>query len=65
LVNMRIGGESTAGLRAIWNNKRELQNIRRAHLGSGVIDAAAFYNLGVKISQCRGRFWRAEKTKGV
>lgn len=56
LVNMRIGGESTAGLRAIWNNSRELQNIRRNHLGSGVIDAAVFYNLVVKIRQHRGRF---------
>lgn len=65
LVNMRMGGESTAGLRAIWNNTRELLKIRRNHLGSGVMDAAVFYNIFVKIRQRRGRFSRAEKNKGV
>lgn len=51
LVNMRIGGESTAGLSAILQNSRELLAIRRDRLGSGPIDAALFLNLIKKIKQ--------------
>lgn len=51
LVNMRIGGESTAGLRAIWQNSRELLMVRRKRLGSGTIDAAVFLNLYMKLKQ--------------
>lgn len=51
LVNMRIGGESTAGLRAVWRNSRELLEVRRKRLGSGVIDAAVFLNLFKKFRQ--------------
>ena len=51
LVNMRIGGESTAGLAAILQNSRELLAIRRDRLGSGPIDAALFLNLIKKFGQ--------------
>lgn len=51
LVNMRIGGESTAGLRAIWQNSRELLTVRRKRLGSGAVDAAVFLNLYMKLKQ--------------
>lgn len=55
LVNMRIGGESTSGLRSLINNSRELQTIRRKHLGSGTIDTAFFINLCKKLRQLRSR----------
>ena len=51
LVNMRIGGQSTAGLTAILKNSRELLAIRRRRLGSGPVDAALFLNLFKKIMQ--------------
>lgn len=51
LVNMRIGGESTAGLSAILQNSRELLAIRRQRLGSGRIDSALFLNLIKKMQQ--------------
>lgn len=54
LVNMRIGGESTAGLRAILQNSRELLNVRRHRLGSGALDAAVFLNLFNKMKQRAG-----------
>ncbi|MEM5469870.1 MAG: glycosyltransferase family 2 protein [Sulfitobacter sp.] len=54
LVNMRIGGESTAGLKAILQNSRELLSIRRDRLGSGLIDAALFLNLIKKLRQRAG-----------
>jgi glycosyltransferase len=51
LVNMRVGGESTAGLRAFWQNSRELLKVRQERLGSGVLDAAVFLNLYRKLKQ--------------
>lgn len=51
LVNMRVGGQSTAGPRAVWTNTRELLKVRRRQLGSGPIDAAVFLNLAHKIGQ--------------
>ena len=54
LVNMRIGGESTAGIGAIVKNSRELLSIRRKRLGSGMIDAAVFLNLIKKLKQRSG-----------
>lgn len=54
LLNMRIGGESTAGLKAILQNSRELLSIRRDRLGSGMIDAAVFLNLIKKLRQRAG-----------
>lgn len=51
LVNMRIGGESTSGVRAIWQNSREMLQVRRERLGSGAVDAATFLNLYKKIKQ--------------
>lgn len=51
LVNMRIGGESTAGLSAILQNSRELLAIRQRRLGSGPVDAALFLNLIKKLRQ--------------
>lgn len=54
LVNMRIGGESTAGLRAIWQNSRELLAVRQKRLGSGVLDIAMVLNLYRKFMQRAG-----------
>ncbi|MDD7971984.1 glycosyltransferase family 2 protein [Roseinatronobacter alkalisoli] len=54
LVNMRIGGESTAGLRAIWKNSRELLEVRQKRLGSGVLDIAMVLNLYRKFMQRAG-----------
>lgn len=54
LVNMRIGGESTAGLRAIWQNSRELLEIRQKRLDSGVLDVAMFLNFYKKFKQRAG-----------
>lgn len=51
LVNMRIGGESTSGVRAIWRNSREMLEVRRKRLGSGAVDAATFMNLYKKCKQ--------------
>ena len=51
IVNMRIGGESTAGFRSIMQNSRELLSIRRRRLGGGPIDAAIFINLFTKMKQ--------------
>lgn len=51
LVNMRIGGESTSGVRAIWKNSREMLQIRRERLGSGPVDSATFSNLYEKLNQ--------------
>ena len=51
LVNMRIGGESTSGVRAIWQNSREMLQVRRERLGSGTVDAATFLNLYKKLKQ--------------
>lgn len=60
LVNMRIGGASTGGARAIWTNSRELLKIRRERLNSGLIDIALFRNLIIKIRQQYARFSRSE-----
>lgn len=51
LVDMKIGGESTRGIRAIFNNSFEMLAVRRNRLGSGVIDAALFLNLFRKAGQ--------------
>lgn len=51
LVNMRIGGESTGGLRAIVANSREMLKVRRDRLGSGWIDRAVVLNLARKLRQ--------------
>jgi len=51
LVNMRIGGESTSGVRAIWQNSREMLQVRRERLGSGPVDKAMFLNLYKKLKQ--------------
>lgn len=51
LVNMRLGGDSTSGLKAIWNNSRGLLQVRRDRLGSGFVDLAVFLNLAHKLRQ--------------
>ncbi|NGM44568.1 glycosyltransferase [Rhodobacter sp. SGA-6-6] len=51
LVDMRLGGESTGGLRSVVNNAREMLAIRRNRLGSGMIDMALFLNLAKKLKQ--------------
>lgn len=51
LVNMRIGGESTRGMRSIVNNAREMLDVRRKRLGKRILDAALFINLSNKIRQ--------------
>ncbi|AHM03749.1 glycosyl transferase, family 2 [Roseibacterium elongatum DSM 19469] len=51
IVDMRIGGESTGGAKAILKNSREMLEIRRRRLGSGVVDAALFLNLFIKFKQ--------------
>lgn len=51
IVDMKIGGESTGGLKAIINNSREMLQVRRERLGSGAIDMALFLNLFIKIKQ--------------
>ena len=51
LVDMRIGGESTGGLNVIIKNSREMLEIRRKRLGSGIVDAALFLNLFIKLKQ--------------
>lgn len=55
LVNMRLGGESTSGLRAVINNSREMLAVRRANLDSGFIDSAVFLNLVGKLRQLAWR----------
>lgn len=52
-VNMRIGGESTSGLRSLINNSCELLKIRRERLGSGAVDIAFFMNLVKKLRQVK------------
>lgn len=54
LVNMRMGGESTAGLAAIWQNSCELLKVRQNRLGSGVFDTAVILNLFKKVKQLTG-----------
>lgn len=51
IVDMRIGGESTGGLKAIVNNSLEMLEIRRRQLGSGALDAALFLNILIKLKQ--------------
>lgn len=55
LVNMRLGGDSTAGLKALLRNSRGLLKVRQDRLGSGLIDMAAFLNIVTKIGQLRTR----------
>lgn len=51
LVDMRLGGESTSGLRSMLNNSREMLAVRRDRLGSGMIDLALFLNAARKLQQ--------------
>lgn len=51
IVDMRIGGESTSGLKAIIKNSREMLEIRRHRLGSRALDKALFLNLFIKLKQ--------------
>lgn len=51
VVDMLIGGESTGGVGAILKNSREMLEIRRRRLGSGVVDTALFLNLLIKLRQ--------------
>lgn len=51
LVDMRLGGESTGGMRSLINNAREMLAIRRERIGSGMIDMALFLNLAKKLRQ--------------
>jgi len=53
LVNMRIGGESTNGIRSLINNSCELLMIRREKLNVGIIDTALFANLIKKLLQVK------------
>ena len=51
IVNMRLGGDSTSGVKAIWNNSRGLLRVRQDRLGSGFVDLAVFLNLASKARQ--------------
>lgn len=51
LVNMRLGGESTAGLGAVLRNARELAAVRRDRLGARAPDLALLLNLVTKLRQ--------------
>lgn len=53
LVDMRLGGESTNGIRSLINNAKEMLAIRRDRIGSGMIDVALFLNLVNKLRQLR------------
>jgi glycosyltransferase involved in cell wall biosynthesis len=53
LVDMRLGGDSTSGIRAIYRNARGLLKVRQDRLGSGRVDLAVFLNLLNKIKQLR------------
>ena len=54
LVDMQIGGASTAGAAAVLRNTRELLAVRRRRLESGPVDAAMFLNLFGKVGQVLG-----------
>ncbi len=54
LVDMRLGGDSTSGIGAIYRNARGLLKVRQDRLGSGRLDLAVFLNLLKKIKQIRG-----------
>ena len=51
LVNMRLGGESTRGIRAISNNSLEMLLVRRERLNVKFIDLAFFWNIWKKVQQ--------------
>ena len=51
LVNMRLGGDSTAGLKALWRNSRGLLKVRQDRLGAGPVDMAIVLNLAAKVAQ--------------
>lgn len=51
IVNMRLGGESTNGLKSIMRNSKETLRVRQRWLGSGAIDTALAFNLMAKIGQ--------------
>ena len=53
LVDMALGGVSTAGWRATFVNAREMLRSRRMRLGSGPVDAALFALPARKIRQLR------------
>jgi glycosyltransferase involved in cell wall biosynthesis len=54
IADMQVGGESTAGLRALLQNSRELIAVRRRRLGSGPVDLALVMNLAAKLGQVVG-----------
>ena len=54
IADMQVGGESTAGLRAVLQNSRELVAVRRRRLGSGPVDLALVMNLAAKLRQVLG-----------
>lgn len=59
LVDMAIGGVSTAGWRAPWTNAREMLRSRQMRLGSGAVDLAFFAGPLRKLGQLRtGRIRR-------
>ena len=53
IVDMKIGGESTAGLRALVQNSREYLRVRRNRLGTGPVDMAILRNALRKLQQLR------------
>ncbi|OUS09152.1 hypothetical protein A9Q96_00290 [Rhodobacterales bacterium 52_120_T64] len=53
IVDMKLGGASTSGVRALLTNSLEPLRARRKWLNSGVIDAAIFYNVIRKLAQLR------------
>ncbi len=51
LVDMQLGGESTAGLSALIRNAQEVASIRRHRLAVGAMNTAAFRNVCAKLLQ--------------
>lgn len=51
IVDMKLGGESTANVRALVQNTRELLHVRQQRLRSGRVDLAVFLNLYRKLGQ--------------
>lgn len=53
LVDMKLGGASTSGIKALVTNSIETLRARRRWLNSGLVDAAMVYNVVRKIRQLR------------
>lgn len=51
LVNMMVGGKSTAGVRAVLQNTYEKLKVRQSRLEAGFADAAIIYNAVMKLKQ--------------